>query len=235
MKIDNVFKSTISVVMLTKNELPSIKHNKLCEKILEYTDDFIVVDGSSTDGTPEWCKKFTKKVFKDNGRGKGAAIRQSIEVVDNSITVFIDADGSHDPSDIPKLVEPIIEKNIDHVQGSRTTGGSDEYFGDFEKFLRVTGSHIILILINKRFNKNLSDSQNGFRAIKTKVFKKLNLQENITSIEQEMIIKTLLRGYTLDEVPAHEYQRTHGVSKIKLGVVFFRYIFSCLKYLYFTK
>lgn len=228
-------KDLVSVVMLAKNERQSIEANNLCEKILEYTNDFIIMDGDSTDNTKEFCSKFTDKVFLDGGNGKGTAIRNSLEHVKNKITVFIDADGSHDPHDIPKLVDPIIRDNYDHVQGSRTTGGSDEYFGNFDKLLRVTGSHIILILINKYFDISLTDSQNGYRAIKSDVFRKLNMMERITTIEQEMIIKTLKKGFSLHEVPVHEYRRTHGDSKIKLRLVFFRYIYSVLKYLYFSK
>tara|TARA_X000000950_G_C13741558_1_gene588703 strand:+ start:142 stop:843 length:702 start_codon:yes stop_codon:yes gene_type:complete len=228
-------KDLISVVMLAKNERQSIEANKLCEKILEYTNDFIVMDGDSTDNTKKFCSKFTDNVFVDGGNGKGTAIRNSLDHVKNKITVFIDADGSHDPHDIPKLVDPIIKDNYDHVQGSRTRGGSDEYFGNFDKLLRVTGSHIILILINKYFDITLTDSQNGFRAIKSDVFRKLNTKEKITTIEQEVIIKTLKKGFSLHEVPTHEYQRTHGESKIKLRLVFFRYIYSVLKYLYFSK
>ena len=228
-------KDLISVVMLAKNEKQSIEANNLCEKILEYTNDFIVMDGDSTDNTKNFCSRFTNNVFVDSGNGKGTAIRNSLEYVKNKITVFIDADGSHDPHDIPKLVNPIINDNYDHVQGSRTTGGSDEYFGNFDKLLRVTGSHIILILINKYFDITLTDSQNGYRAIKTDVFRKLDMKERITTIEQEMIIKTLKKGFSLHEVPVHEYRRTHGDSKIKLRLVFFRYIYSVLKYLYFSK
>lgn len=233
MKFKN--KDQVSVVMLAKNERESIEANNLCEKILNYTNDFIVMDGDSKDNTKDFCSRFTDNVFIDSGKGKGTAIRNSLKHVKNKITVFIDADGSHDPDDIPKLVNPIITNNYDHVQGSRTTGGSDEYFGNFDKLLRVTGSHIILILINKYFDVSLTDSQNGYRAIKSDVFRKLNMKEKITTIEQEMIIKTLKKGFSLYEVPVHEYRRTHGESKIKLRLVFFRYIYSVLKYLYFSK
>ena len=67
-------KDLVSVVMLAKNERQSIEANNLCEKILEYTNDFIIMDGDSTDNTKEFCSKFTDKVFVDGGNGKGTAI-----------------------------------------------------------------------------------------------------------------------------------------------------------------
>ena len=75
------YKDKVSVVMLAKNELDSIKANDLCTKISEYTNDFIVMDGNSSDGTREYCQKFTSKVYGDSGFGKGTAIRSSINKV----------------------------------------------------------------------------------------------------------------------------------------------------------
>ena len=63
--------------------------------------------------------------------------------------------------------------------------------------------------------------------------RELGLEENITTIEQEMIIKTLKKGYRMGEVPAHEHKRKAGFSKISLRKVAFRYVYSMIKYLYF--
>lgn len=93
----------------------------------------------------------------------------------------------------------------------------------------MIGSDIILIAINYRFKVRLTDSQNGFRAIRTCVARALDLKENITTIEQEMTIKCLKKGYRVCEVPSHEYARRHGESIIKLRKVWFRYIWNLLK------
>src|SRR5690606_37146105 len=108
--------------------------------------------------------------------------------------IILDADGSHDPDDIPRLVAPILEGTADHVSGSRLMGGSSELHGGFDEFLRLTGSSLITACINWRFGVRLSESQNGFRAIRTAVVRQLPLRPNGTTIEQEMIIKTLRRG-----------------------------------------
>ena len=95
------------------------------------------------------------------------------------------------------------------------------------------GSSLITACINHRFHVRLSESQNGFRAIRTAVLRDLGLQENITTIEQEMIIKTLKKGYRMAEVPSHEHKRKAGYSKISVRKVAFRYVYSMIKYLYF--
>ncbi|MCX5899335.1 MAG: glycosyltransferase family 2 protein, partial [Proteobacteria bacterium] len=179
----------VTVVIPTLNEehtLPDV-----IEGVRPYADEILVVDGHSTDLTREVAEASGVRVILDNRKGKGAALRHVINFVTTEITVFIDADGSHDPADIPKLIYPILKGEADHVSASRLIGGSSELHGGFDEFFRLTGSSLITALINWRFKVKLSESQNGFRAIKTDVMKQLGLQENITTIEQEMIMRTL--------------------------------------------
>ncbi len=221
----------VSVVIPTKNEAQSLL--EVLQGCRKYADELIVVDGHSTDGTCEIARTLNVRIYMDNGLGKGDAIRVGIKHVIGDIVVFLDADGSHDPNDIPKLIKPILDGVADHVTGSRMRGGSDELHGDLEKFIRMIGSDIITLGINYRFNVFLTDSQNGFRALRTELARKLDLKENITTIEQEMIIKTLKLGYRMGEVPAHEYARKTGHSCINLRKVAPRYVYSWLKYLLF--
>jgi len=220
----------ISLIIPAKNEEKNI--GEIIEKSRKYANEIIVIDGHSGDATREIANEMGVKVYLDNGRGKGDAIRVGIEKSQKEILVFIDADGSHDPDDIPKMVYPIFHGEADHVSTSRMRGGSDELHGDFFKFIRLIGSEIITIGINSRFGVKLTDSQNGMRAIKKNVAMALGLKEDITTIEQEMIIKTLRKGYRLIEIPAHEYARKHGYSNIQVRKVWFRYVFSWLKYLF---
>ena len=228
------FKRNLSIIVLAKNEKENLEKTQLLDELKKYTNELIIIDGHSTDSTYEFSKKYSNLTFKDNKKGKGEAIRMAgSEIATKEVLLFIDSDGSHNPSDIPRIVNPIFSGKYDHVTGSRTLGGSDEYFGSFDKFMRVTGSHLILLMINYMFNVSLTDSQNGFRAIKRDVFNSISLKENITTIEQEMIIKTLRNGYTIGEVPSHEYKRISGKSKISLISVSFRYVYSCIKYIFF--
>lgn len=224
-------KYRISIIIPAKNEAATIKSIiKDCQK---YADELIVIDGHSIDNTCSIAKSLGAKIYLDHGLGKGEAIRLAITKAKGDIIVFIDADGSHDPRDIPKLIKPIIKDKFDHVTASRSLGGSDELHGDFHQFIRLIGSEIITLGINYRFNVRLTDSQNGFRAIKTTVARQLNLQENSTTIEQEMIIKTLKKGFRLTEIPSHEYRRQAGQSKVLVHILAHKYFYSWLKYLFF--
>jgi glycosyltransferase involved in cell wall biosynthesis len=221
----------VTAIIPTKNEETNVKW--VIEECKKYADEVIVIDGHSTDKTREIAEKCGVKVYLDNQKGKGDAIRVGIQKATGDIIVFIDADGSHLPEDIPRLVAPIKDGECDHVTGSRMRGGSDELHGDIRKFIRMVGSDIITLGINYRFKVQLTDSQNGFRALRTEVGRKLPLKENITTIEQEMIIKTLKLGYRMGEVPTHEYARKGGVSKVSVPKMAWRYVYSWLKYLFF--
>jgi len=163
----------VSAVIAAKQEGPTI--GEIVRRTRPYVGEIIVVAGKSSDGTAERAAEGGAVVLADGGRGKGEAIRRAIPQLRSPVTVFLDADGSHDPEDIPLLVEPIFAERADHVSASRLRGGSSELHGGFDEFFRLTGSSFITACINWRFKCALSESQNGFRAIRTAVLRELDL------------------------------------------------------------
>lgn len=204
----------VTAIVPARNEEATV--GIVVKECFNYAAKVIVVEGGSTDRTAEVATAAGALVVRDPGLGKGAALRFAVERVETPICVFVDADGSHDPIDIPQLVGPIKSGEADHVTGSRLLGGSDELHGGGDELLRLAGSAFITFLINKRFRCRLSDSQNGFRAIRTDVFRRLHLKSRHTTIEMEMIMATLAAGYKMAEVPTHERPRAAGFSKISL-------------------
>jgi dolichol-phosphate mannosyltransferase len=199
---------------------------EIVDSVRPYADEVLVIDGHSTDRTREIATERGARVELDGGKGKGEALRRSMEVAGGDIVVFIDADGSHDPKDIPSLVGPIKAGKADMVIGSRGKGGSDELHGTLEQFIRYSGSQIIMLAINYRYGSRLTDSQNGFRAIRRDVGRKLGLKSNLTTIEQEMLMRALKLGYRVDEVPTHEYERRWGTSKVSVWKLWAAYLWS---------
>lgn len=221
----------VSVVIPAKNEAATIRD--IIKEAKKYAFEVLVIDGNSQDATRKIAEEEGAKVFPDSGTGKGKVVRVGIEKAQGDIIVLIDADGSHDARDIPKLVAPIgLKDGVDMVIASRGKGGSDELQGDIDKCIWLLGSVIINLLINLRWGQKLTDVQNGFRAIRASVAKSLNLKENITTIEQEMVMKSLKKGCKIGEIPSHEYERKHGTSTIVLKKVWFRYIYSLVKNLF---
>jgi len=202
----------VTAVIPAKNEEEGIE--KIIKNVSRFVDEVLVVDGHSKDKTRQIAKECGAKVVLDGGKGKGDGIRTGIRKAKGDIIVFIDADGSHNPKDIPKLIKPIKNGEADLVVASRAKGGSDEVRLDLDGLFRQIGSEIAAILVNFRWRANLTDIQNGFRAIRKKTALALKLESDGFEIEEEMIMKCLKRGVRIMEVAGHEYQRKWGVSKL---------------------
>jgi dolichol-phosphate hexosyltransferase len=215
-----------SIVVPARNEENTIRD--VLHAVQYMTDDLIVVDGRSSDNTVGIAHRYGARVIEDNGRGKGDAVRVGLANAEHPITVFIDADGSHEPNDIPALVAPIAAGDADLVIASRMLGGSEELFGSFSEVIRLMGSLTISLSINYRYGVRLTDYQNGFRAIRTEVGRTIGLTSDITTIEQEMAMKCLKQGYRVIEMPSHEYRRKGGVSKINVLQVGHRYVLNLI-------
>lgn len=204
----------VTGVILARNEAKTIR--EVVKLTAEHVQEVIVMDGHSTDRTVEIARDAGAKVFADPGNGKGSAIRQSLTLTDADVVVFVDADGSHDPADIPRLVEPVARNETDLCIGSRFTGGSEELSVSVGQLIRTIGNICMNIAINKRWKVNLTDTLNGFRAIRREAALQLGLTENRHTIEQEMVMKVLRYGYRTMNVPTHEYDRKFGVSHINI-------------------
>ena len=98
------YREIVTIVIPTLNEALTVAD--VITGRQPYASDILVVDGHSPDGTAEIARLLGARVLFDNGAGKGDAIRSVIPQLEREITVFIDADGSHNPRDIPALVAP---------------------------------------------------------------------------------------------------------------------------------
>ncbi|MFH1860000.1 MAG: glycosyltransferase, partial [bacterium] len=126
-KRSNVSTDKVIVIIAAKDEEGGIA--EVVKQVKPYADEVLVVDGHSKDKTIELARQAGASVIMDNGKGKGAAYKIGAEYASGNILVFIDADGSHEPSDIPKLVQQITSGQADMVVASRMMGGSDEFHG----------------------------------------------------------------------------------------------------------
>ncbi len=211
----------VCVVIPTLNEASTIE--AVIESVRPFCARILVVDSDSHDGTPDKARQLGAQVLRAAVRGKGRAMIAALSRVEQPITVFIDADGSHEGRDIPALVLPIQQGRADMVVASRWEGGSDELHGDMNKWLRRNGSLVLTAIVNARFGAQLSDIQNGFRALRTGIGRDLGLREPGFTIEQEMVMKFLGGGFRVLSVPSHEYARRGGQAKLNLGKVWLRF------------
>ena len=221
----------ISICIPAKDEAATIE--EVIDRSRPHGDEIFVVDGHSKDQTRELAEAMGVPVYLEAGLGKGCAVREAVARATGDILVTIDADLSFDPGDIPRLVAPVANGDAEYGSGSRMRGGSDELHGDLDKFIRMVGQDIITLGVNYRFDVRLTDSQSGFRAFDLAAARSITLVENITTTEQEMIIKFLRKGYRIVEVPTHEYASRRDRSHISLRRHAARYVYSWLRYLFF--
>ncbi len=225
-------KSKVSIIIACKNEGAGIE--RIIQSVKKYSDDIIVVDGHSNDGTKEIARKFKASFFLDNKKGRGDALKIGIKKANGEILVFFDADGSHDEKDIPNLVVPILKKEADLVIGSRRTGGSFDVNVNFTGIVRSAGCDFLVSLVNHKFKISLTDILYSFRAIKASTARRLHFKSNDFGIEQEMVVVCLKNGCKVMEIPSREKARGWGKSKLHT-LIGIKFIMSILKDLYFEE
>jgi dolichol-phosphate mannosyltransferase len=204
----------VAAVILARNE----EHTNAAADsgAARFVHAVFVMDGHSGDRTAAEAAKAGAQVHLDPGRGKGSAIRHSLPLVDADVVVFMDADGSHDPADIPRLAGPVVRGEAELCIGSRFAGGSEELSVSASQLIRTIGNISMNIVINRRWRTTLTDTLNGFRAIRREAAQRIRMTEDTHTIEQEMAMKMLRHGYRVINVPTHEYARKYGVSHINI-------------------
>ena len=147
----------LSIIVSSKRECENLK--TILPILIGKSDDVIVVDGHSKDGTEEVCLLNKVNFVLDNGLGKGDAQRVGALSAKYEYIIFYDADGSHDPNDIENLYNEITSEKFDLIVCSRKKGGSLDLSCNttFIGLVRSTGCDLLTLLFNKAFKTEFSD------------------------------------------------------------------------------
>jgi dolichol-phosphate mannosyltransferase len=186
---------------------------------------FLVVDDGSTDGVAESLRNkynFLWHIHESN-LGAGASVRDIYHISREKgckVAVTIAGNGKDDPEEIPELIEPVLKQDYDFVQGSRYLSGG-QYRG--MPFYRILATRHVHPLIVSMFTKrNITDSTNGFRAIKLRMLddERIRLDQawlDRYELEVYLLYKALSLGYKVREVPVTKiYPDTkEGYTKMK--------------------
>ena len=204
----------VSFIVPAYNEASTIADVLERVEALDLDKQIVVVDDGSTDETPrvleEWAGRNGIQVVRQENRGKGAAIRAAIPLLDGDITVIQDADMEYDPAEVPELIEPILRGSADVVFGSRLSGGRPQrtYL-----FWHLVGNRFLSLLTNVLYNTTISDMETGYKAFRTDVLRSLDLREDDFAIEPEITAKVCKRDLRVYELPISYYGRTYAEGK----------------------
>jgi len=169
--------------------------------------NILVIDGHSTDATREIAEREGARVVVQKGKGKGTAVRQAFDLIDDDVLVMIDGDGTYSPSEVSTLLAPILNGEADHVIGNRFGFG-----GSFSPLHRF-GNWALNKVFWLGYGIKLHDILSGYRALTKDGVSKLDLEKTGFEIEAEMAIKSVRRGIRMKEVPI-TYQTRKGKAKL---------------------
>ena len=216
-----------SLIILTRNEIEGVK-NLFNKTPFDKFDECFVVDYKSTDGTVEYFKERNIRVLPQEKKGRGEAFRLAEAKASGDILIFFSPDGNEDPADTVKLKE-LIEGGYDMAIASRFLPASRSDDSDSATPYRSWGNKSFTFLANLFFGGRLSDSINGFRAVKKDKFKELNLNAEGFAIEYQMSIRALKLKQKIKEIPTIEDHRIGGKSTAKtipLGLKLLKILFK---------
>jgi glycosyltransferase involved in cell wall biosynthesis len=187
----------ILIVIPAYNEERNIK--RVVESVIKEGFSTLVVDDGSDDKTSECARTAGAEVIRfDENQGKGKALRRGFEYANETgyeAVAVIDGDGQHNVSELKNLISAFGENGIDIVIGSRMTDLRNMPF--IRRLTNKVMSKIVSLLAKNR----ITDSQSGFRIIKTTVLKNITLTTSNYDTESEMLIRAGRKGYTIKEIP----------------------------------
>jgi glycosyltransferase involved in cell wall biosynthesis len=202
----------IKVIIPAYNEEKAIAN--VVNELPKIVNEVIVISNNSSDNTMQVAKKAGATVLSEKKRGYGFACLKGLDYIASleqkpNIVVFIDGDYSDYPEELLKLVNPIIDDNVDFVIGSR------------DKNLRESGSmtpqqvfgNWLATFLMKLFFKSKFTDLGPFRAIKYDKLLLLNMEDKTYGWTVEMQLKVLKQKMTYLEIPVR-YKNRIGVSKV---------------------
>lgn len=202
-------KARITVLICTLDEELNLPH--VLPKIPQWVDEVLLVDGHSTDNTVELAKRLRPniRILYQPGKGKGDALRYGIKHASGDIVVTLDADGSTDPQEIPRFIQPLLG-GFDFAKGSRFADGEPLNM----RWHRWLGNKVLAITSNILHGTRYTDICSGYNAFWKSAIKRIELLSDGFEMEQEMLVKARKASLRIVEVNHHYVERRGGTSKV---------------------
>ena len=207
--------------------IPAYNEEKTIAKVIliaqKHVNAVVVCDDGSQDMTSDIAQGLGAIVIKhERNKGYGAAIRSILNkarTLNADLLLTLDADGQHDATEIPKLIQPILEGKADVVIGSRFLLRNNKM-----PLYRRLGVKVLTKMTNGGNNGDgITDAQCGLRAYNRKALESLILDEDGMGISAEALMKANALGLVITEVPvevSYEGLETSTHNPVKHGLTF---------------
>jgi glycosyltransferase involved in cell wall biosynthesis len=208
----------LSVLIPAYNEERTIR--RVIDKVLQLPmlKEVIVVDDCSEDSTGELVKTYTDPrvllLRMPKNSGKTAAIARALEAATGDVIITQDADLEYDPTEIPAVIDPILQGQADVVYGSRFLVRRATRVLYFYHFV---ANQLLTTLCNMFTNLNMTDIETGYKAFRAAVIKDLPLTSRGFGMEVEITACVARLPVRVFEVPISYYGRTYQEGK-KIGM-----------------
>ena len=199
-----VDRDDVCVLIPTRNEAETIG-DVLDEFVEDGFEHLLVVDGDSTDATPDVARDRGARVVQQSGDGKGQAIREGLELVDQQYVLLLDGDSTYRPDQADRFLEALADGN-DHVIGNRF---ADMHPGAMPR-LNQFGNRLINRAFGLVHGRDLGDILSGYRAFDTDALDRFDLAADGFGIETEMSVESVKRDVTTAVVPISYEPRPSG-------------------------
>ena len=209
----------LSVIIPVYNERNTLR--EVVERVLAVPLELEVlcVDDGSRDGSREILAELQSQYkqvqifLQPRNMGKGAALRRGIQEATGDFVVVQDADLEYDPSDYPRLLDPLIQDKADVVYGSRFLGSAPHRV---LYFWHSVGNRLLTLLSNCLTNINLSDMETCYKVFRREVIQSIPIEEDRFGFEPEITVKVAKRRLRIYEIGISYWGRTYEEGK-KIG------------------